>query len=195
MSDSSFCENVHECHEFDCDTWLCWDGLSLRPNISETTAAILYALFRILERTIFAYLAQVNRELLQVSISKRLEKSSFGCFQGRLPSGIPLQMLLRFLGTLVGVLSFVLILERNIWMFVSLIIIDTLGVALLSTVMDMDHVPTEDSLNMMQIADWEKFKGSGVDKRWLENFNNYIIARQQIQNPQKAADAVELKYF
>ena len=193
----TFCTDVSDCSDFECNEFLCWDGYNLRPNISQVWSLILYIFFRILERVIFAYLGQINRELLQLSKEERKAKSTC-CFtfvykdsrirpriQGKLPSGIYKQVWLRFLGTFIGVLSFILILERNVYMFVSLIIIDSIGVGIISCYQHRDAPTTQAELIKMNIL--EDIDSRGVNQEWLDNMRKFLgKPKQPIENVKEA---------
>ena len=180
----TFCTDVSDCSDFECNDFLCWDGYNLRPNISQEWSLILYIFFRILERIIFAYLGQINRELLQLSKEERKANSTccftFVCkesrirprIQRKLPSGIYKQAWLRFLGTFVGVLSFILILERNVYMFVSLVIIDSVGVGIISCFQHKDAPNTQADLTKMEFPD--DIATRNVDQAWLENMRKFL---------------------
>ncbi len=180
----TFCTDVSDCSAFECDSFLCWDGLNLRPNISQELSVVLYAILRILERVVFALLHQVDRELLQLSKEERKAKSTC-CFtfeykgsriyprtRRKLPAGIYKQAWLRFLGTFLGVLSFVLILERNIWMFVLLIIIDSFGVGIISLYQHKDAPTTHAELMKIDIP--KDIISRDVDQEWLGNMRKFL---------------------
>ena len=183
MSNETFCTDVSDCSAFECKGVLCWDGLVLRPNISQEVGIVLYFIFRLLERVIFAYLGQVNRELLQLTKKERRDISTCCCtlhflgwrvrprVQSKWPSGIYKQAWLRFFGTFIGVLSFILILERNIIMFGSLIFIDSVGIALISWFQHKDAPNTQAELAKMEIPD--DIGTRNVDKDWLRNMREF----------------------
>ena len=180
----TFCTDVSDCSEFDCNEFLCWDGYNLRPNIPQVWSLILYIFFRILERVIFAYLGQVNRELLQLTKEERRDMSTccftFDCrgckvcpkIQSKLPSGIYKQAWLRFFGTFIGVLSFILILERNVYMFVSLIVIDSFGVGIISYYQHKDAPNTQSELAKIEIYD--DIDTRDLDQKWLDNMRKFL---------------------
>ena len=176
----TFCTDVSDCSAFECDTFVCWDGLNLRPNITQEWSIVLYIIFRISERIIFAYLGQVNRELLQLTKEERREASTCCCIlsikrcgvQSKLPSGIYKQAWLRFFGTFVGVLSFILILERNFWMFVGLILIDSVGVGVISWFQHKDAPTTHSELIRMDIP--QDISTRNIDKEWLANMRKFL---------------------
>ena len=180
----TFCTDVSDCSDFECNDFLCWDGYNLRPNIPQWLSVLLYIVFRILERIIFAYLGQINRELLQLTKQERRDTSTccftFVCkesrirpnIQRKLPSGIYKQAWLRFFGTFIGVLSFILILERNVYMFVSLILIDSFGVGIISYYQHKDAPNTQSELAKMEITD--EIKTRGVDQAWLDNMRKFL---------------------
>ncbi len=150
----TFCTDVADCSAFECNDLLCWDGFILRPNIPQWVSILLYFVFRTSEGVIFAYLGQINRELLQLTVTERKRVTACCCMRGHiLPTGIYWQVLLRFLGTFIGVLSFILILERNIIMFILLIVIDSGGVGLLSVYQHKDIWSTQSELAKMQMSD------------------------------------------
>ncbi len=145
---------------------------------------ILYIIFRILERIVFAYLGQINRELLQLTKQERRDASTccftFVCkesgirprMQRKLPSGIYKQAWLRFLGTFIGVLSFILILERNVYMFLFLILIDSFGVGIISWFQHKDAPNTQAELTKMVFPD--DIATRNVDQAWLENMRKFL---------------------
>ena len=174
----TFCTDVTDCSAFECNDFLCWDGLVLRPNISQEVGIVLYIIFRILERVIFALLGQINRELLQLTVKERKSSTTCCFYKGTYPTGIYKQMSLRFLGTFIGVLSFILILERNIIMFVSLIFIDSIGVGLLSLWQHADVLNTHDDLTKMKIP--EDIKTRDIDEKWLENMKKFLAESTKV---------------
>ena len=186
----TFCTDVSDCSAFECNDFLCWDGLVLRPNISQETTVFLYIAFRIAERVIFAYLDQVNRVLLQMTINERKESTSCCFKKGVFPTGIYWQVLLRFLGTFIGVAAFILILERNIWMFISLILIDSLGVGLISLKQHRDAYTTHGDLTMKVDA----VNSDVIDAEWLANMKKYLEATQG-QIPETTEQGLQLKFL
>lgn len=171
----TFCSDVTGCSSFECDDFLCWDGQVLRPNFEQWITVLIYVVFRVIEQIIFAYLAQINRELLQITVKERKAKSSCCFHNGISPTGIYKQVSLRFLGTLIGVLSFILILERNIWMFVSLIFIDSFGVYVISLKQHKDislHTESTENLTRMQIP--KDITTRDVDEQWLDNMRKFL---------------------
>jgi len=149
----------------------------------------LYFVFRGLERVIFAYLGQINRELLQLSIRERKNRSSccftFECkkcklhpkIQCKLPSGIYKQAWLRFFGTVIGVLSFILILDRNVVMFGLLIFIDSIGIGVLSLWQHRDAPNTQSELIKMESA--EEIHTTDGYEEWLKNMRKYVAESQE----------------
>lgn len=172
MSNETFCTDVSGCSSFECSDILCWDGYNLKPNLDQTLSVILYLVFRFSERIIFAYLAQINRELLQLTVKERRAVTTCCFYQGILPTGIYKQIVLRFLGTVIGVLSFILILERNILMFILLIVIDSFGVGLISWCQHKDAPNTQSELTKMDIPDDVGAKDSYEE--WLNNRRKFL---------------------
>ena len=208
----TFCTDVSDCSDFECNDFLCWDGYNLRPNIPQWLSVLLYIVFRILERIIFAYLGQINRELLQLTKQERRDTSTccftFVCkesrirpnIQRKLPSGIYKQAWLRFFGTFIGVLSFILILERNVYMFVSLILIDSFGVGIISYYQHKDAPNTQSELAKMEITD--EIKTRGVDQAWLDNMRKFLGEPKtskeippQVDNKQEGLQRPLLKFL
>ena len=208
----TFCTDVSDCSDFECNDFLCWDGYNLRPNIPQWLSVLLYIVFRILERIVFAYLGQINRELLQLTKQERRDASTccftFVCdksrirprIQRKLPSGIYKQAWLRFLGTFIGVLSFILILERNVYMFLFLILIDSFGVGIISWFQHKDAPNTQADLTKMEFPD--DIATRDVDQAWLDNMRKFLGEPKtskeippQVDNKQEGLQRPLLKFL
>ena len=210
---TSFCERMSQCGQVcDPDEVICITDQVVKLQFDQTVAAVLYIVFRIIERVVFAVYTQTSRELLKVD--KNLRKSYTHCCVRHnckdkyfnifsrcvcfCPTGIYLQMWLRFFGSFFGVISFFLILEQNIVMFVAVVIIDVLFENVRFRFQPKDHNIGDDfhHADLAWFLNEDHYNKLDIDEAWLENFNKLMAkykAEDKVQTEKKKA--VALKYF
>lgn len=207
---TTFCETVSQCGQVcDPDTLVCITDQVVKLQFPQTTAAVLYILFRIIERIVFAVYTQTSRELLKVDTDLRnsythcCKKQScsgryYNIFQRctcYCPTGIYLQMWLRFFGSFFGVMSFFLILEQNIIMFVAVVIIDVLFERVRFKFQPKDHNIGDDfhHADLAWFLNEDHYSKLDIDEAWLDNFRK-LMAKYKADEMVKV-EKTTLKFF
>lgn len=191
---------------------MCIKDQVVRLQFPQTWAAILYILFRIIERFVFAVYTQTSRELLKVEpktrnsathccVKEKCEGKYLKMFDRCIcycPTGIYKQMWLRFFGSFFGVVSFFLILEQNIIMFVAVVFIDVAFERVRFQYQPKDHDLGDDfhHADLAWFVNESNFEKLDLDEDWLRNFKLLMAKYKSDEKiPDKPVQSIPLKYF
>ena len=149
-------------------------------------------IIKLAQNYLYAMQAQKQRELLQLSKKDRWGKSTWS-------SPMVSMLLLELTSTLIGILSVLVIMGANFWIFLVIIIANVAGSAYTFARMEMDHHSTAtDLINMLKILD-ESYNVETSDQTCI-NVAAVKKARQAIdmlrkalRDPMPSAPAIPIK--
>lgn len=206
---TTFCESVSSCSQVcDPDQLFCVDDLVVRLQFDQGLAAGLYILFRVIERVVFAVYTQTSRELLKVDAKRRYSATHCcvketctneyfaRCNRCYCPTGIFKQMWLRFFGSFFGVISFFLILEQNIVMFVFVVVIDVLFEPVRFRYQPKDQNLADDfhHADLGWFLNEDHYNKLDIDEAWLNNFKK-LVGKYRTEATSKPKVEQILKFF
>ena len=138
----NFCENVTSCTADECTDFLCFDSTTgiLTANAPEDGWAnfgvgAAYCIIRLAQLWLGSLYWQKERELLSVNKTKRSK------------STIKTQMMIQFIRSLLSTIGFYLLIQQSLYLFIALIILDTVFVPCRMCLMKKDNThPIQDVL-------------------------------------------------
>lgn len=111
------------------------------------TVLLCTLIIKLAQNKLYAEQAQKQRQLLQMPKKDRWGKSTWA-------SPMISMLLLEFTSTLIGILSVLVIMGANFWIFLIIIIANVAGSAWTFAHMEMDHHSTAtDLINMLKVLD------------------------------------------
>lgn len=147
-------------------------------------------IIKLAQNYLYAMQAQKQRELLQLSKKDRWGKSTWS-------SPMVSMLLLELTSTLIGILSVLVIMGANFWIFLVIIVANVAGSAYTFARMEMDHHSTAtDLINMLKILDetYETSDQTCINVAAVKKARQAIdMLRKALRDPMPSAPAIPIK--
>ena len=147
-------------------------------------------IIKLVQNYLYAMQAQKQRELLQLSKKDRWGKSTWS-------SPMVSMLLLELTSTLIGILSVLVIMGANFWIFLVIIVANVAGSAYTFARMEMDHHSTAtDLINMLKILDesYETSDQTCINVAAVKKARQAIdMLRKALRDPMPSAPAIPIK--